>query len=96
MLKRVNFMSTTTTSRADINQQIDRCLLRMNQCSDVIKQLSGSTPNAFEFTFSVSGKEIVKFEIADDESEFNISYFMAWYQFYRNRMLALSRTLCML
>jgi hypothetical protein len=81
------------TSQADIVQHIERCQLRIDQCRDVIKQLTGAPPNAFTFTFSVGDTKIVSFEIADDESEFTISYFMSWHQFYSKRLSALNKML---
>jgi hypothetical protein len=81
------------TSRADVSKEIDRCRLRINQCADVIKQLSGVTPDRFSFSFCIGEQEIVKFEIAEDESEFQLAYFMSWHSFYSKRLAVIEKLL---
>lgn len=62
------------------------CRLCMDKCADIIKQLSGEQPDSFTFTFSIRGVAIVQFDIGEQETNFNIGYFMSWHQFYRNEL----------
>lgn len=58
----------------------------LDMCTDSIKQLAGYTPDSFKFTFSIKDKPIVSFDIAEQEGQFCISFFMSWHQFYRKKL----------
>lgn len=81
------------STKADIQKQISRCQQNADLCEDVIKQLRGATPDNFVFSFSIRGREIVKFEIAESESEFTIGYFMSWLTYYRRDITTLKAML---
>lgn len=72
-----------------LQMQLDNCHQRIDQCIDVIKQLTGVTPDHFTFTFSIGRAVITEFEIGIDESNFAMSFFMAWHQFYSKKLLKL-------
>ena len=97
MLKCVNMNKNMKpiciTSTADLIRHIARCQHMIDLCEDCISQFSGVTPDSFVFSFSIRGKEIVKFDISENESEFTMSFFISWLQYYRRTLTALEKML---
>lgn len=91
MLKRVNMKPTVITSKADIDQQISRSERMVSICEDSIKMLRDYPTNGFPFSFSMSGKEVVKFDINESESAFAISFFISWLQYHRRLLSDLKK-----
>src|SRR5688572_27792152 len=65
-----------------LKARIARCEAMLETCTDVIKQLSGFTPDEFKFTFSIKNRPIVTLDIDENESRFCIGVFMQWHKFY--------------
>lgn len=90
MLKLVNLMNPiNVTSATDLRQLISNYQHKADQCEDVIKQLSGAVPDNSALLFSISGKEIVRFDLGEYESDFAMSFFVSWLQRYRLILAAL-------
>ncbi len=66
------------------------CRQRVSECEELIKQLRGDTPDGCVITFSLKTIPIVKFEIADSESWFMLSFFMGWLNYYRQELKRMS------
>lgn len=66
---------------------------KIDFCADIIKLLSGYTPERFTFTFAVKDKPIVQFGIAEDESRFVMSFFMSWHSFYSREYAAITKAI---
>lgn len=58
----------------------------VDYCSDVIKQLTGCTPDHFTFTFSIHETPIVSIPISEEDGHFCLGVFMAWHQYYSKQL----------
>ena len=69
-----------------LNDYSTFCRQRIDECEEMIKQLRGDTPEGCVITFSLKTIPIVKFEIAENESWFMLSFFMGWLQYYKQEL----------
>lgn len=59
---------------------------KSQECTDIIKQLMGYTPDQCVVIFSVKKNPIVQFEIGAPEMTFSLGFFMSWHTFYTQRI----------
>jgi hypothetical protein len=59
---------------------------KAQECTDIIKLLTGYTPDHCAITFSVKKNPIVTFEVGEPELNFSIGFFMSWHSFYTKRI----------
>ncbi len=59
---------------------------KAQECTDIIKLLTGYVPDQFAVTLSVNKTPIVSFEVGALEMNFSIGIFMSWHSFYTQRI----------
>jgi hypothetical protein len=69
-----------------LQARADLCRERIDQCNDLIKQLSGDLPDGCVLTFGVRAVPIVRFEVDDSESWLMMSFFMGWRKYYLDEL----------
>ena len=85
--------SLTIQSTADLQALALRCQLRIDQCADMIKMLSGTDPSDLKSTFTVRDVEIVSFEYGSNELDFCLGFFMSWHQYYTRQLTQINQLL---
>lgn len=55
---------------------------KQDECSDIIKQLTGYDPQNLSLTISVEKQPIVTFAVGKRELNFTIGCFMSWHSYY--------------
>lgn len=58
----------------------------IDHCVDMLKNLSGYTPDNFKFTFTIQDKPIVSIPIGEEEGNFCMGFFMSWHQYYSRKL----------
>jgi len=58
------------------------CRERIDLCDDLIKQLRGELPAGCTLTFGIREIPVVRFDVADSETWFMLSFFMGWRKYY--------------
>lgn len=67
------------------------CRNAIDHCSDAIINLQGEIPNDFKFAFTFNGRQILAFDVSEDEANFAVGIFMSWHQFFSRKLKVLMR-----
>lgn len=67
------------------------CRTRIEDCSEILKQLQGFTPDGFKFTFTIKSATIAVFDVADNESWFVMTFMLAWLDYYKKELKRVSQ-----
>lgn len=59
---------------------------RVRSCTDMIKYVSGGTPDAFKLTFSVGQIPTLIIEIGDEDENFLLGLLMEWEVFHSRKL----------
>lgn len=75
-----------TTEIHDLEQQAGYCLDMIQHCADLIKNLTGYTPENSKLVFQIHEKAIFAIPITEDNDNFCMGFFMSWHQHYSRRL----------
>lgn len=71
---------------ATLQRELVYYQIKAQECTDVIKQLTGYTPENFTISFSVSKQPILSFDVGVQEMNFAVGIFMSWHSYYTQRI----------
>ncbi len=66
---------------------------KVQECADMIKLLSGNTPDNSRLVFMIGTVAVDVIPITDDNADFCMGFFMAWHQHYGKKLKEVTATM---
>ncbi len=74
-----------------LNNRAALCRERIDQCTDIIRELKEDIPAGCKITFSIEKSIIAGIDIAaEGESDFMLSFFKGWQDYYKKELRRLT------
>jgi hypothetical protein len=88
-LLKVVIMSFTQIQSLDTRAAL--CRQRIEQCTDIIRELREDIPAGCRLTFSIEKSIVAGIDIAaEGESDFMLAFFMGWQEYYEKELIRIT------
>lgn len=75
-----------------LNDRAALCQLRIDQCADIIKELSGGVPAGCKLTFCIEAITIVGIDVVEEmEADLMVAFFTRWHDYYKKELRRITR-----